>query len=161
LAKQITEEVTQRVDGPPNGHNEAHEVVRVFHGGTQIILGDIACLTSKDLKEDEAPATHAHSEANPGIDDHGLTKVSKEEHQHSADQKAEEQARAEVGRHSLQDQEELNHLQRDRQTPIDVSVHDWAGLQLNQILALLEVVNTCNQCDQSAIVQRGLPMLAN
>merc|ERR1739845_11951 len=62
LAQQVAEEVAQRVDGPPNGHNEAHEVVRVFHGRTQIDLGDIACLTSKDLKEDEAQAAQAHSE---------------------------------------------------------------------------------------------------
>merc|ERR1712100_516197 len=92
LAQQVTEEVTQRVDGPTNGHNETHEVVRIFHGRTQVVLGNIACFTSKDLKEDEAPASHAHSEANPGIDDHGLTQVSKEEHQHSAAQEAEEHA---------------------------------------------------------------------
>merc|ERR1719197_2401513 len=60
LAQQVTEEVTERVDGPADRHNEAHEVVRVGH---------VACLTGKDLKEDEAPAGHAHCEANPGVDD--------------------------------------------------------------------------------------------
>merc|ERR1719473_1721557 len=161
LAQQVTEVVTQRVDGPANRHNEAHEVEGVGHGWTQIAFGHLARLTKKDLKEDEGPATHAHRETLPSIDDHGLTEISEEEHHHRADQKAEEHARAEVGIDSLQDQEELNHLQRDCQTPINVSVNNWAGLQLNPVLAHVEVVNTCNQCDQSANVQRGLPVLAN
>merc|ERR1719261_347352 len=71
LAEQISEVVAQRVDGPADGHNEAHEVEGVGHGWTQIILGHLACLTQENLKEDEAPAAHAHSKANPWIDDHG------------------------------------------------------------------------------------------
>ena len=53
-------------------------------------------LTSKDLKEDEASTSRAHGEASQGVDDHGLTHVSKEEHQHCAHQKAEEHAMAEA-----------------------------------------------------------------
>merc|ERR1719261_1979783 len=161
LAQQISEVVAQRVDGPADRHNEAHEVEGVGHGWTQIFRGCLACRTKEDLKEDEGPAAHAHTEANPRIDDEGLTHVSEEEHHHRADQKAEEHARAKVGLDSLQDQEELNHLQRDCQAPINVSVHNWAGLQLNPILAHVEIVDSCNQCDQSANVQRGLPMIAN
>ena len=50
--------------------------------GLNLFLGHAACFTSKDLKEDEAPTSRAHGEASPGVDDHGLTHVSKEEHQH-------------------------------------------------------------------------------
>merc|ERR1719488_444577 len=52
LTHQVTEVVTQRVDGPANRHNDAHEVEGVGHGWTQIALGCLACRTKEDLKED-------------------------------------------------------------------------------------------------------------
>merc|ERR1719159_1099567 len=68
LAEQVSEVVAQRVDGPANRHNEAHEVEGVGHCWTQIFRGCLACRTKEDLKEDEGPAAHAHTEANPRID---------------------------------------------------------------------------------------------
>merc|ERR1712031_22366 len=64
LAQQVTKVVTQRVDGPPKRHNDAHEVEGVGHSWTQIILGGRACGTNKDLSEDEGPTTHATAEPN-------------------------------------------------------------------------------------------------
>merc|ERR1719488_97860 len=141
LTHQITKVVTQRVDGPANRHNDAHEVEGVGAGWAQSFLGDRACRTKEDLEENEGPASHAHTEADPWIDDLGLTHVTEEEHHHRADQKAEEHAGAKVRLDSLEDQVELNHLQRDRQAPIDVTVHNWAGLQLDPVLAHVEVVH--------------------
>ena len=52
--------------------------------GLNLFLGHAACFTSKDLKEDEAPTSRAHGEASPGVDDHVLIHVSKEETQNCA-----------------------------------------------------------------------------
>ena len=67
-----------------------------FHSWAQSFFGHAACFTSKDLKEDEAPTSRAHGKASPGVHDHALTHVSKEEHQHCTHQKAEDHAMAEA-----------------------------------------------------------------
>merc|ERR550525_979792 len=65
---EVAEVVTQGVDGPADSDDEAHGIESGLHGLGNTPGGDLASLAHEDLAQDETPTTHAHNEANPGVD---------------------------------------------------------------------------------------------
>merc|ERR1719401_1610927 len=84
-AHQEGEEVAQRVDVPAKAHDDAH-VVEGLLDSLRAIARASARLTSEDLEEDEAPASHAQGKASPGIHDLGLAGIAEDKHEHGANQ---------------------------------------------------------------------------
>merc|ERR1719231_1367893 len=138
--EQVAEEVAKRVDGPANRDDEAHGAERAGHSRGHLGARALACLALEDLEEDEEPAGHAHCETNPWVDDQGLSHVAEQQHDHSADEESEEHAGTEIGLDRLQNEEKLDHLQRDGQAPVNVTVHNGAHVDGHPELAHVEVV---------------------
>merc|ERR1712146_535967 len=65
---ESAKDVSKRVDGPANGHNEAHGLEVGGHSWGAV-TDSATCLTSEDLVEDESPSSHANDEANQGQHD--------------------------------------------------------------------------------------------
>merc|ERR1712048_310441 len=105
-----TEEVSERVDGPADGHNEAHGLEVGLHGLAAVTYG-AASLTSEDLVEDERPAGHAAGEADGRLDGSGLTCVAKAKHGNGSDQEPPEHDGRDWLAGCLEDEVELDHLQ--------------------------------------------------
>merc|ERR1712230_243934 len=155
-AHEVSEEVSQRVDGPTDGDDETHHVEGALDG-LGCTLSALGTLTCEDLEQDEAPAGHAQCEADVGVDHLSLTKVAEEQHADGAEEETEEHARAKVGLHCGKNQVELNHLQRHGQRPIDVAVHDWAHVNLDPVLTHVEVMHSRNEGDKGTDVHGSLP----
>merc|ERR1712124_138353 len=119
-ADKVTEVVAQWVDGPANSDNEAHGVEGGSNIWACIILGWVE---EEDLDQDENPASHAHGESSPWVDNALFTQVTEAKHDHCADQQAPEHDGAQVWLDRLEDEVELNHLQWDGERPIYVPVH--------------------------------------
>merc|ERR1712004_321141 len=64
---QEAEEVTQRVNAPTKADNDTHVVERGLHGLRATVRASVG-LTSKDLVEDEAPASQTADKANPCVE---------------------------------------------------------------------------------------------
>merc|ERR1712107_34902 len=118
-AQQVSEEVAEWVDAPASSDDDAHGVEGSLHVRTDLLVATshLASLTCKDLEEDESPSGHA---------DH----VAKGEHDNSADQQTPEHAHTDVWLHRGEDQVELNHLQRNGDDPVNVTVHNRRGADL-------------------------------
>merc|ERR1712199_141641 len=110
--EEVAEEVACRVDGPADGDDHAHVVER-----RSDVWAAIACkttgLTAEDLEQNEAPAAHAHGETRPSWDDGFLAHVSERKHQDSSEEELPEARGGGALARGLEDQVELNHLQRD------------------------------------------------
>merc|ERR1719492_389229 len=52
---------------------------------------------------------------------------------------------------SFQNEVELDHLQWDGDCPINVTVEDWGRVELHPELTHVEVVNSRDQCDDTAV----------
>merc|ERR1719329_43822 len=156
---QVAEEVAQRVDGPANCDNETHGAERTLHSFRRSLACNSAGLSHEDLEQNEAPSGHAHRESHPWVDDKCLTEVAEEKHDHSANEQAEEHAGTKVWLDGLQDEVELNHLQRDCQAPVDVAIHDGAHVDGHPELTHVEVMHSCDQSHQSSDVHRSLPVV--
>merc|ERR1711939_409818 len=116
--------------------------------------------THEDLEQDEAPSTHAADEAHHGRKKAGLTSITKSQHSNSSKQQAPEHASAKVGLHCREDQVELDHLQRNSDGPINITIQDGGTVDNDPELVHVEVMNSSNQCNQSADVHGCLPMKA-
>merc|ERR1719335_751461 len=127
----LTEEVTCWVDCPTDAHNDAHVVIRLLDG-----CGHVAGSSCRRR----------------------LTSVTECKHQDSADQEFPEACWADGRLGSLQDEVELNHLQRDGDAPVDVPVHNRAPADGNPIFAHVHVVHCGNECDQASNMEGCLPM---
>merc|ERR1712147_408894 len=119
---QEAQEVAERVDGPANAHDEAHVGERLLHCFALVTergrcLGGAA---SEHLEEDEEPAAQAKDESRPAEAWGGLANVTEDEHEHGAEEELPESSGLVLGASGLQDQVELNHLQRDGDAPVDV-----------------------------------------
>merc|ERR1712032_941515 len=157
---QESEEVAQRVDAPTKADNDAHVVERGLHG-IRARAGAGVGLTSKDLVKDEAPASHADSEASPGVHETSLTSIAERKHDHSAEEELPEACSTSGCSGRSQDKVELNHLQRHSDTPVDVTVHHRGLVDLHPVLTHVHVVHASNQSDQSSNMQGGLPMASH
>merc|ERR1712151_545124 len=91
--QEVSEEVSQRVDGPTDGDDETHHVEGALDG-LRCTLSALGTLTCEDLEQDEAPAGHAQCEADVGVDHLSLTEVAEEQHADGAEEETEEHARA-------------------------------------------------------------------
>merc|ERR1719498_2049420 len=122
---------------------------------------NLASLTCKDLEQDEAPTGHAENKASHWRHGLSLTCIAEGEHSNGAKQQTPEHALGKIGLHSRQDQVELDHLQRHSDGPINVTVQDRGGANLDPELTHVEVVHGCNQCHQGTHVHGSLPMTSN
>merc|ERR1719274_372674 len=77
---EVAEEVAKRIDGPAHRDDETHGGEGSLHVLAHTSSSNLASLTCKDLEQDEAPASHAKSEANPRINSPGLTSIAKCKH---------------------------------------------------------------------------------
>merc|ERR1711998_356640 len=93
---EVAEEVAQRIDGPANRHNEAHGGEGSPHVLAHTSSGNLASFTCKDLEQDEAPASHAKSEANPRINSPGLTCIAEGKHGNCSEEQTPEHALGQV-----------------------------------------------------------------
>merc|ERR1712227_234016 len=117
-AHEVAEEVAKRIDGPAHRDDEAHGGEGSPHVLAHTSSSNLACLTCKDLEQDEAPASHAQSEAHPRINSPGLTCIAEGKHSNCAQQQTPEHALGQVRLHCRENQVELNHLQRNCDRPI-------------------------------------------
>merc|ERR1711907_904495 len=75
-AQQVSEEVAEWVDAPASSDDDAHGVEGGLHVRRDLVASShFATLTSKDLEQDESPSGHADHEADPSVDDAGLTHI--------------------------------------------------------------------------------------
>merc|ERR1719171_2893768 len=158
---EVSEKVAKRVDGPTHGDNEAHSAERGLHVLADASSCNLASLTCKDLEQDKAPTSHAENEASEWRHGLSLTCIAEGKHSNSAKQQTPEHALGKVGLHCRQNQVELDHLQRHCNGPIDVTVEDRGGANLDPELAHVEVVHGCNQCHQGTHVHGSLPMTSH
>merc|ERR1719335_401600 len=84
---KVAEEVTQWIDGPANGDNEAHGIEGGLHMLVRFLGGPSQ---NKDLEEDEAPTAHARNEAKHGRHELRLARVARRKHEHGAEKQAQE-----------------------------------------------------------------------
>merc|ERR1712046_126359 len=157
-ASQEAEEVAERVDAPAKAHNQAH-VAESLLDGIRAVAGCLGGLASEDLEQDEAPAAHAEDESRPAEARGGLANVAEGEHEDGADQEPPESAGGDRGLGCLQDEVELNHLERHGDAPVNVTVHDWGLVELHPVLAHVHVVHTSDKGDQATNVQGGPPVV--
>merc|ERR1712054_664408 len=93
---QVPKEVTQRVDGPTNRHDEAHGL----EGGLHVLVHGSAAsyvsgLTRKDLEQDVGPPGQAQCEAQPSAERTqgvSLTTIAKCQHSNCANHQPPEHA---------------------------------------------------------------------
>merc|ERR1712084_55589 len=157
IEDQIAEEVACWVDWPANGDNKFHDRVRALHMATCVACF-LACLTSEHLVQDESPTRHTKSECWPSHQEVRFPSVAEGQHHNSATEKTEEHAATDLVVHCGEDEVELNHLQRNGDGPIDVSVQDRASSNCDPELAHVEVMDRCDQGHQGTYVQGSLPL---
>ena len=116
-SEQVAVVTAQRVDGPTGCDDHTHVVEGILHC-CRAVSGDATCLTLEDLKEDVAPTGHAEEETNLCLKEASLACVTEGEHHHSAKEEPPEHATGHWLACSLQDQIELDHLQRGSDAPI-------------------------------------------
>jgi len=157
-AGEETEEISQGVDGPADGDDGAHGVEGSLHGLGGVRTGlELAGLTVEDLKEDEEPAAAAENETDQGVDGMGLTKVTEEKHQDGANHQTPEDAGGSRA-NGAEDEVELDHLKRDGEGPVNVTV-DGGGLVVHDpVLTHVEVMDGGDQGDEGAGGDRDAPV---
>merc|ERR1719326_841609 len=123
---EVAKEVSERVNGPANSDDEAHGIERRLHVFVHFIVGPshLPGLARKDFEENEGPAAHAPDKASNRWEERSLSRIAECEHCHGTEEQAEEHAVANVGLHRRWDQVELDHLQWDRDRPVDVAVEN-------------------------------------
>merc|ERR1719321_2289742 len=156
-SKEVAEQVAKRVDGPAHCDDHAH-VVEGSSDSLTAAGNRTTSFTSKDLKEDESPASKATSEGRPCREYRDLTTVAACQHHDGAEQELPEHSSAGVLAGRFQDQVELDHLQRHGDAPVHVAVDDWGFVNLHPVLAHVHVVHACHQSDQGTHVQGCLPV---
>jgi len=152
ISIEISEVVAQWVDGPAESDDEFHVVKSA---GNSLIsslsegLLESVGLAGIDLKEDEGPSSHSAAKSDHGVDHLGLTSVSEGKHDHCADEQTPEHctwwALGKGGLGStIQNQVELDHLQRHGDGPVNVTVNHGGLLDLHPEFTHVEVMHTCN-----------------
>merc|ERR1719282_79645 len=163
LVHKVAKEVSQRVDGPTNGDDEPHGVVAGLDVTVDLVgvLRSNAGLAEEDFEEDESPSGHTQDEAQPSVHAARLTEISEYQHQDCSNHQAPEDSTADVRLDSREDQVELDHLKRDGDGPVDVSVDDRGVGDLHPVFTHVEVVHSSDQRNEGTDMERGLPMTAD
>merc|ERR1719182_907315 len=157
-AGKEAKEVAQRVDAPAKANDKAH-VAEGLLDSLRAVAAGLGGLTGKDLKEDEAPSAQAKDESRPAESWGGLANVAEDQHEDGADEEPPESTGGDWGLGSLQDEVELDHLQRQGDAPVNVTVHNWGLVQLHPVLAHVHVVHAGNEGDQATNVQGCPPVV--
>jgi len=161
--RESAEEVAKGIDRPADRDNHAHVVEGLGDGRGENVRIDFTSFTVEDLLQDESPVGHTTDERGETRGPSGLTSITAREHDNGADQQTPEHAAADslstsrFGR-GIENQIELNHLQRDGDTPVNVTVNNRGVPNFDPILTHVEIVNSGNQSDQSATIHTGLPV---
>ena len=135
---EVAEEVTEGVDGPADGDDGAHGVESGLDsdgGGVSLNLGG---LTGENLGQDVSPTGTTKNEHREGQET-SFTSVTSGKHDDGADQQTPENAAWDVLVARLEDEVELDHLKRDGEGPIDVTVESGGDVvgDLGQFKMLL------------------------
>jgi len=157
-AGQEAEEISEGIDAPADGHDGAHGVEGLLDGRGGVSAGlQLASLAVEDLVEDVEPAHASEDETGEGVDGVGLTHVAEQKHADGADEETPEDATG--GRaNRAEDEVELDHLERDGDAPIDVTV-DGGGLVIGDpVLTHVEVMDGGDECDEGTGGQRDSPV---
>jgi len=160
---QIAEEVTQGIDGPADGDDETHGAESGGDEDASILTGDLAGLSVEDFVENVEPSAHSEDETGQGRNTEGvlLTAVAEGKHSNCSEKKTPEHHTGDVGLDGGEDQVEFDHLKGHGQRPVDVTVDDRGGTNLDPVLTHVEVVNSGDQSDQRSDVHGRLPVSGN
>ena len=118
---------------------------------------ELAGLTVEDLLQNVSPAGQTEDESQPSVDGTRFAEVTGEKHEHGSDQKSPEDtsgSRAD----GLEDEVELNHLERDGDGPVNVTVDDRGGEISDPEFTHVEIVDSCDEGDEGTDGQRCSPM---
>merc|ERR1711904_479627 len=154
------QEISERVDRPIHCDDETHGAERSSH----VLVRARCCVpsfTCEDLEQDENPSAHATTESNPWVHKLSLTSVAKGQHCNSTQQQTPEHHATDTGVHGREDQVELNHLQRNCDRPIDVTIKDGGCTNDDPELTHVEIMHSCNYGNQGTNIQRRLPMFVH
>jgi len=99
--------------------------------------------------QDESPSAHAEDESQPGVDAARLTEVAGDKHEYGSDEEAPEDASASWAARS-EDEEELNHLERHGDGPVDVTVDDGTAVVGDPVFTHVEIMDSCDEGDQGS-----------
>merc|ERR1712003_435518 len=159
-SEEVAKQVARRVNGPAHRDDEAH-VAESGRDGRTAILDGSTCFAREDLEEDEAPPAHAKGETNGCWECSDLAQVSEKEHHDGATEEPPEHSRACVLASGLEDQVKLDHLQRDGDGPVDITVNDGGLVNLNPVLTHVHVMHASHPGNQTAHVQARFPVVAD
>merc|ERR1719230_565756 len=109
----------------------------------------------------EVATCSLQSPTRPCREDTLLAHVSECEHRNGSEHELPEAGGAGVLAGGLEDQVELNHLQRHGDAPVNVPVDNWGCVHLDPVLAHVHVVDASHQSDKTTNVQRGLPVIVH
>ena len=129
---EVTEEVTEGVDGPADGDDGAHGVEGGLDGDGSGVSLNLGGFTSEDLGQDESPSGATGNEHSEGHES-SLTDVTAGKHDDGADQQTPENATWDVLAAGAEDEVELDHLERDGEGPIDVTVESGGDVVGNLV----------------------------
>ena len=118
---EVAEEVTEGVDGPADGDDGAHGVEGGLDGNGGGVSLDFGCLTGENLGQDESPSGATGNEHGEGHET-SLANVTAGKHDDGSDQQTPENAAWDILVARAEDEVELDHLERDGEGPIDVTV---------------------------------------
>jgi len=151
--------VSERVDGPSDGDDQSERVESGLAGLVAGSSADLRALTSEHFIAESQPAEAPRNESAEDGDNSRLTSVSACQHKNGLSQQSVEESGAQVWHNSLQDQVELDDLERDGDKPISVSVDGRRGLSQNPRLTHVAVVPEGNTGDETSNCYRRAPLL--
>ena len=129
---EVTEEVTEGVDGPADGDDGAHGVEGGLNGDGGGVSLDLGGLTSENFGQDVSPTGATGNEHGEGHET-SLANVAAGKHDDGADQQTPENAAWDILAAGAEDEVELDHLERDGEGPIDVTVESGGDVVRNLV----------------------------
>jgi len=120
--------VSQRVDAPTDGDDHSEGVESGLGSFVSGSSADLGALTSEHLVDEGQPEEDTRDETAEHGNNSRLTSVSAGQHEDGLSQQSVEETGAQVWKDSLQDEVELDDLQRNGDQPIGVSVDCWGLL---------------------------------
>jgi hypothetical protein len=154
---EVAKEVTEGVDGPADGDDGAHGVEGGLDGSGGGVSLDLGSLTSENLGQNVEPTGATGNEHGEGHET-SLANVAAGKHDDGSDQQTPENAAWDILAAGAEDEVELDHLERDGEGPIDVTVESGGDVVGNPVRAHVEVMHSGDEDDQSTNVQGGLPV---
>merc|ERR1712085_35132 len=109
---EVAEEVSQGVDGPADGDDEAHGAESGGDENASLLTSDLAGLTVEDFVQNVEPSAHAEDETGKRANTESvlLTAVPEGKHGNCSEEEAPEHHSGDAGLDGGEDQVELDHL---------------------------------------------------